>query len=245
MSVNLSKRDLEKILERLPLLYAAPDFDTTLQAMFDAIGALIGSDSRNFNDLRWVDPFRPTGREVRNHSKHYQVEMHQKRIEMFVAAAPLRTDLRVDEVCHGFEQNVHCHPAIEACRKKRGFYTWRLSDLISDRQFLHSSLYAEFYRHFPVRKLLITYLGYGPDREVVVALTREKGSDFSVRDREVINALNPHLRQAWHNVRTIEQARGSLNQSRGVLEALRGGLHLFGFVRTDRLDQCGGAADAR
>jgi DNA-binding CsgD family transcriptional regulator len=220
MSVKLSKRDLSGILERLPQLYSAPDFDATLQAMFDIVGALVGTDSRNFNDLRWADPMGPSGREVRNHSRHYQVEMYQKRVEMFVAAAPLRTDLNVEEVCYGFEQNVHNHPAIAACRRKRGFYTWRLSDLISDRQFLNSPLYAEFYRHFPVRKLIISYLGYGQDREVVIALTRENGSDFTVRDREVIRALNPHLRQAWFNIRALEQARRSLTQSRGVLEAL-------------------------
>jgi DNA-binding CsgD family transcriptional regulator len=220
--MNLSHRDLSRILERLPELYSAQDFKDFLQAMFNISGALISCDSQNFNDLQWVDPPQLDGRELETYPAHYEVAMHHKKMNMFVAAAPLRTDLPVDEVCYGFEKNVQEHPTIIACRKSRGYHTWRVSELISDRHFLQSRLYAEFYSLFPIRKLIISYLGYGPQpREVVFCAAREKGREFSERDRDVIAALNPHLRQAWQNAIALEEARTSLEQSRTILHTLR------------------------
>jgi DNA-binding CsgD family transcriptional regulator len=219
MGAPLVLADLNRIMRSLPRLYAPTDLKGVLQAIFDITGELIGSDSRNFNDLRWIDPL--PGRQYSEFhavpDAHYEVALHQRRLEMFVAAAPVRTDLNFEEVCWGFERNILNHPTIVACRKKRDFHTFRLSDLVTERQFLQTPLYTEFYRHFPVRKLIVSYLAYADNREVVVALTREGGRDFKDRDCEVMRVLNPHIRQAWANARALDEARGHTQQSRALL----------------------------
>lgn len=223
MGLELSQRDLEKMLRLLPRLYAANDLKGVLQGIFDVTGELIATDSRNFNDLQWLkSASAESGRDLRiDPEALYEVDMRQSRLAMFVAAAPVRTDLNLEEVCSGFENNVARHPAIIACKKKRGFHTYRLSDLVTDRQFLDTPLYKEFYRHFPVKKLIVTYMAYAPNREVVTALTREGGRDFSERDCNLVRALNPHIRQAWINAQALESTRLQLEQSRALLSEAR------------------------
>ena len=70
----------------------------------------------------------------------------------------------------------------------------RLSDVISWRQYRETAIYREYFLPGGVDHMLDLALRVGRGRQRSILLCRERGEgDFSERDREVLEALRPHL----------------------------------------------------
>lgn len=211
MNPKLSQRDLKRLSDRLIGLYAARGFDDFLKEVFESTGLLIATDSQNYNDvLCEVRPRRKSTEWQVNEieARHYEVVGTGRRLEYFVAASPMRTDLDPAMLCSGFERHVMSHPILVHNRRRQSLESYRLSDLVADRLFTEQAIYTEFFRYFPVRRQIISYLEVTPRRQVVCALSRGPGKDFTDRDVALMRVFGPHLRQAWLKVQaTAEQRR--------------------------------------
>jgi DNA-binding CsgD family transcriptional regulator len=102
---------------------------------------------------------------------------------------------------------VHEHPVIKYSAN-HSLKAHMLSDFYSWRAFEGSKIFNEYYRHVGVRhQLYVTFdSGRGPHR--AIALNR-KNSDFSERDRSILNFLSPHFTQAYANAMRVQKLRPS------------------------------------
>jgi DNA-binding CsgD family transcriptional regulator len=83
-----------------------------------------------------------------------------------------------------FQQHLPEHPAAR-----------RISDVASDRQFRSLGLYRDFYQPARVDYQLVVSVPARHNGIISVALNRH-GRDFSDEQRELLDLLRPHLRQA-------------------------------------------------
>jgi DNA-binding CsgD family transcriptional regulator len=75
---------------------------------------------------------------------------------------------------------------------------WRISDLVSDREYRQSGMYAELDRPLGVAHgIMVTLEAGAPQRTLRLWFERGHGQDFSDRDVALLVLLRPHLQQAW------------------------------------------------
>jgi DNA-binding CsgD family transcriptional regulator len=86
------------------------------------------------------------------------------------------------------------HPLCRHSQAYADFSAKRISDIISRRRFLNSRTYAEWLRPVGIEAELEA--GIAPSRAITrtFILSRSQG-DFSVRDRDLLELLRPHLRR--------------------------------------------------
>jgi DNA-binding CsgD family transcriptional regulator len=86
---------------------------------------------------------------------------------------------------------------------------FRVSDLLPDREFRQTGIYADLFK--PVgsqHELFVCLDGGAPQRTVRLLFDRAPGSDFSERDVAVVTLLRPHLQAAYD--RAERRRRGVL-----------------------------------
>jgi DNA-binding CsgD family transcriptional regulator len=94
-----------------------------------------------------------------------------------------------------FREHVPEHPLLRHYQATGDLAARRISDVTSQRQFRSLGLYRDFYRPARVDHQLVVSVP-GPRGGVIsVALNRHR-RDFSDEQRELIDLLRPHLRQA-------------------------------------------------
>jgi DNA-binding CsgD family transcriptional regulator len=94
-----------------------------------------------------------------------------------------------------FQQLVPEHPLLRHFLATGDMAARRISDVASDRQFRALALYRDFYRPHGVDHQLVVSVPAPDGGMISVALNRQR-RDFSDPQRELIDLLRPHLRQA-------------------------------------------------
>lgn len=94
-----------------------------------------------------------------------------------------------------FQQHLPEHPLLRHYEMTGDLAARRISDVASDRQFRSLGLYRDFYRPARVDHQLVVSVPAPHDGLISVALNRHR-RDFSDQQRELLDLLRPHLRQA-------------------------------------------------
>jgi DNA-binding CsgD family transcriptional regulator len=94
-----------------------------------------------------------------------------------------------------FQQHLPEHPLLRHYEATGDLAARRVSDVASDRQFRSLGLYRDFYRPARVDHQLIVSVP-APHRGMISVVLNRHRRDFSDQQRELIDLLRPHLRQA-------------------------------------------------
>jgi len=94
-----------------------------------------------------------------------------------------------------FRQHLPEHPLLRHYESTGDLAARRISDVASDRQFRSIGLYTDFYRPARVDHQLVVSVPAARGGVISVALNRHR-RDFSDQQRELLDLLRPHLRQA-------------------------------------------------
>jgi DNA-binding CsgD family transcriptional regulator len=86
----------------------------------------------------------------------------------------------------------------------------KFSDFFSMRQLRSSTVYNEFYRHVGVGRLLAVGVAGGPNMATLNTTRQANESDFSERDRLILNLLRPHFELARLAVERNDNPSGAL-----------------------------------
>jgi len=105
-----------------------------------------------------------------------------------------------------WERHALENPIVQYYNRTRDGRAYRFSALVPLEQLRRRSLYREFYAHFSLDYQVAVGLASPPRLTIGIALSRS-GSDFSQRDRDVLDLARPHLIQAYRNVTLRERYR--------------------------------------
>lgn len=120
-----------------------------------------------------------------------------------VVADPLPP--KADELNAAFAQFAHQHPVIEHVRRTGDPRALTISDFVRPNQFRRCELYGEMFRHVGTEEQLSATFTAVPG-QVILAVALGRTRPFTDRDREVLDALRPHLARAYRNALAYEAA---------------------------------------
>lgn len=135
-------------------------------------------------------------------TSYTEINLSERRSRVWLiepAAAATCEDQRIFEA-HAGEQ-----PLIASYLTTRNGGAIKNSDFLSQRQFHRTALYNEFYRRVGMEHTMAIHLG-DPSLMIGIALHRAY-TDFSERDRLLLDLLRPHLVQAHANAEAVTQIR--------------------------------------
>jgi len=101
-----------------------------------------------------------------------------------------------------FETYAHEHPFTQTYMGGGDGRVRQLSDLLTRRQFHRLALYNEFFRAIDIDSEMVVWLPAPRPREITFAVHRSR-TDFSERDRLLLDILRPHLIQAYRNAEAV------------------------------------------
>jgi hypothetical protein len=122
-----------------------------------------------------------------------------------------------------WERYAHEHPLLTHFKRTRDGGAVQFADLVSQCQFRRTSLYNEFFRPLGITQQMTFCLQDPTDLFVAIALNRTR-TDFSERERLLLNLLRPHLLQAYHNAEVVTRLFGELTQAGEALEQVEHGV---------------------
>jgi DNA-binding CsgD family transcriptional regulator len=183
--VRLGRSDLEGVLGVVRVVAGARDPDEFSRAVITEIAALIPSDVVTINE---VDP--EAGRTV------YLAEPAS-----FVMAPD------TDELLAALADQ---HPLIHNFTSTGDGSAYRISDFWTQDEFHASPIYELLYGPMGVEYQIAVALP-APRPVVVGIAASRRDTDFSERDRAVLNMLRPHLVQAWYNAKDQGHLRALLS----------------------------------
>jgi len=110
------------------------------------------------------------------------------------------------------------HPLMTHYQRTGDVSARKMSDFLPRRAYRESPLYREYFRKLGVEYMMVSYLPERPPDSVAVTLVRDR-RDFSERERLLLNLLQPHLFQAYHNAETIHLLRDEAALAKQALDA--------------------------
>ena len=105
-----------------------------------------------------------------------------------------------------FAAHVHEHPLVNHYRESRDGRPVKISDFLSRGEFHRLGLYNEFFRLFPVEHQIAVSLA-GAEKQIIGIAFNRAGSDFTERDRDLLEVLREPLEAAMCRCRRRESAR--------------------------------------
>lgn len=171
MSDPLRSRDLRSILEVLPRLYAPAAPDVFPQVVMAVVSAVVPAPWISYDE---VDPVRG-------------VVLNQLSRE---------PPLPYEEWVHRWEAHVHQHPCINYVKAGGDAPVVTISDFLADREFTQSGLYKDCFAPGGMTHQLACNLP-AAGRIVGMGITRD--SEFTPRERAIVEILRPHMAQARAN----------------------------------------------
>jgi DNA-binding CsgD family transcriptional regulator len=194
---RLRSRDLRALLESLRDLYALRSFETFTAHVGPALRRVIPSEGSSYSDFDL-----------------------RRRVLREVGDPPLP-----EAALRAFARHVDEHPLVDHYRRTRDPEARKVSDFVGRRQLHRLALYREYVRPFfgaVDHQLACTFVAF-PARVIGVALSRGV-TDFTERERLLLNLLRPHLVQASENARAVDRMTTDLRRFRDGLESLDRGL---------------------
>ena len=193
----LASDDLFSILDIVAALGAPRNREDLARVVIPQLGKLVGSDITSYNEVN------PVTREVVGF-----IDPSEYNLTMLAAS---------------LERFMHDHPVIMHHQATGHGEALRISDFISQRELHDTGLYQELYRPMGVEFQISLTL---PTRRPLIAalVFNRRLSDFSERDRKVLNTLRPHLTAAFDAARFTTRLQKRLARQSGVLENLPEGI---------------------
>lgn len=190
-SADISREDLERALEFVGAVQAAPDLDSYRRAV-------LGIDSL-----------------VPGHIVAYN-EIDLDSGEVLAIAEPPVLEPRDYEL---FERYHRQNPLLDYHARTGETAPRALSDLITAEELHETELYRQFYSRHGVEDQIAIILPSPPGKLNAVVLNRgERG--FSDRERALLELVRPHLLQAFRMVSEAERSRGEISELRQRLERI-------------------------
>jgi DNA-binding CsgD family transcriptional regulator len=180
--MRLSHRDLTALMAALPKLYARASLEEIPRKLLQVVSALVVCFAATYDE--WdVD------RDGRVHSYRVVEEPVVPEIHAILPRLPAL---------------IHEHPLFPALQRQVT-QPLKISDFATDRQFLRSRIYNEFYRLVDVQHQMAWFLPGHESPHICLVLNRQR-QDFSERDRQILMLLSPHLRQVHSNAMALAKA---------------------------------------
>lgn len=186
--IELQERDVRAVLELVGDTHHADDLDQFRATVLEAVPALVPTDYISYNELAY---------------------------DGSTAVALIAPELPAwahERWARYGPQN----PLIVRHAATRDGRAYRFSDVTTTEELHRLELYTELYARLGVEHQIAFALPSPPELVIGVALSRG-GSDYTERDRRVLDLARPHLIQAWRNA----ELRG---RTRATVEAVRRGL---------------------
>jgi DNA-binding CsgD family transcriptional regulator len=189
---RLSRKELSALLEFLQATYALRDKEAFISHVLTALRTLIPSDITSYTELN---------SETRQ-SSLWLVEPSD---------AATSEDQRI------FEQYASEQPLIASYLRSQDGGAFKNSDFLTQPQFHRTGLYNEFYRRVGMEHTMAIHLPAASSLVIGIALHRSL-TDFSERDRLLLNRLHPHLSEAYHNTQAVSRMHEELTLLRRGFE---------------------------
>lgn len=125
-----------------------------------------------------------------------------------------------------WERHAGENPLLQRYLRTRDGRALRFSDVVSREQLHSLPLYEHFYRPLGVDHQIAFVLPSTPVLTIGVALTRT-GSDFSERDRGLLELTRPHIIQAYRAAELRERLTATVGGLRSALDAERSAIVLL------------------
>ncbi len=199
--------DFMAILDLVAALRAPQGREDLARHIIPQLGKLLGSDITSYNEVN------PVSRQVTGF-----IDPDEFNISALTAT---------------LERYMNDHPVIVHNQITGDGNALRISDFISQRELRDTGLYQELYRPMGVEFQISMTL---PTRRPLIAalVFNRKLSDFSERDRKILDTLRPHLTAAFDTARFTSRMQKRLSRQTGVLENLPEGIVVLnGVSRVD------------
>lgn len=189
---RLSSKDLRHVFDFVHELYAPRDSDAFSAHLVSTLSRLVRADVHSYNEVN-----------VGQHHVIYKIAPND-----FVQI-PNANEILVRH----FDQHHYVqHVAATGDGSPRTF-----CDFVSLRQFKRTDLYQEFYGPMRLPFSLFTDLrDHDPAGTKITIGIHRGGRDFSIRDRNILTLLRPHIYQAMANAQLITR----LEANRAALECV-------------------------
>jgi len=187
----IEQRQYETLVRLLPELYSARTLETFPEHVIALLPQLIDGDSWGYNETNFA------------------------RRQFETRADPSLAD-RVPDADEYLARLIHQHPMV-VHNRNTDQRALKMSDLLSQRQFRRLELYDRVYRPGRVEFLMTGGFNLSRGDIVTLAIGRES-MDFSEDDRDMLNLLRPHLRQAHANAGAMTAYQRQLEGRERLLE---------------------------
>ena len=170
----VERRQYDRLVRLLPELYSAQTLDSLPNHVISLIPRLIRADNYSYNETNFA----------------------RRRVK--VLAHPSAEARGTPDALETFTRLMHRHPMVLHNRNadQRGL---KMSDLLSQQQFHRLELYDAVYRSAGSEYLMTGGIELSTPGDVVTLAFGRKAFDFGEDERELLNLLRPHLRQAYAN----------------------------------------------
>lgn len=118
-----------------------------------------------------------------------------------------------------FKEVAHQHPLIMGQMQCVNFPVHKISDFLVQDAYHKLELYQEVYRPLGVEYQIAAPIKLEPDRITAFALSRQK-SDYTERDRTILEMLRPHLVVAFNNLTVAGERKAMLDNAALALNEL-------------------------
>ena len=118
-----------------------------------------------------------------------------------------------------FDRNFHQHPLVVYHASHRGGPSRKISDLLSTRDFQRTAVYNEYYRKIGITSAIAVPL-YVDDTLLVSFVLNRARSDFSERERELLDLLRAPLAALYRGAVALQRARAVATPGTSAAAAL-------------------------
>jgi DNA-binding CsgD family transcriptional regulator len=184
----------EGLVRLLPELYSAQTLETLPNHVINLMPRLIRADNYSYNETNFA------------------------RRSVKVLARPSAAARGTPDALETFTRLMHRHPMV-LHNRNTDQRALKMSDLMSQRQFRRLELYDIVYRSAGSEFLMTGGFELSTPGDIVTLAFGRKAFDFSEDERELLNLLRPHLRQAYANADAMTTFERQLECREQSLEA--------------------------
>ena len=143
-----------------------------------------------------------------------------------------------DKAC--FDRHFSEHPLVRYHAMRRGRGTHRISDSVPFARFRHSALYSEYYRRIGIDHVVAVPVVVDDDVLVSFVLNRRR-SDFSDRDRDLLDRVGPVLSRLFAALRSSARIDRQQPQARATMALTPREKSVLGWLAGGKTDRDIGA----